>query len=114
MKKLTTKEFKEIVYDFEKEQNFSNKQDKPIIIDFYADWCGPCKVVAPILEDLEKEGTFTLYKVDTDEEYDLSSYFNIRSIPTLIFVPKKGNPVAHMGAYPKGEIKKLINKYFAE
>ncbi len=114
MKKISTKEFKEAIYDFEKESDFHNKQDKPIIIDFYADWCGPCKVVAPILEELEKEGNFTLYKVDTDEEYDLSNYFNIRSIPTLVFVPLKGQPASHTGAYPKSEIKKLINKYFTE
>ena len=114
MKKITTNDFKEIIYDFEKEKDFNFKGNKPAIIDFYADWCGPCKVIAPILEDLEKDGNFTLYKVDTDEEYELSKFFNIRSIPTILFIPIKGQPVTHVGAIPKGELKKLITKYFGE
>ncbi len=114
MKKITTNDFKETIYDFEKEKNFTNKGNKPAIIDFYAEWCGPCKVIAPILEELERENNFSLYKVDTDEEYELSKHFNIRSIPTILFVPVKGEPVAHTGAYPKNELKKLITKYFGE
>lgn len=114
MKKITTDDFKEMIYDFDKEKDFKNKETKPIVIDFYADWCGPCKVVAPILEELEKELNFNLYKVDVDEEYELSKFFNVRSIPTILFVPKKGQPVAHTGAFPKNELKKFISKYFSE
>jgi thioredoxin len=114
MKKITTKDFKEIIYDFEKDKDFKFKGNKPVIIDFYAEWCGPCKMVAPVLEELEREGNFTLYKVDVDEEYGLSSIFNIRSIPSILFVPIEGKPIMHTGAFPKSEIKKFIGKYFEE
>lgn len=114
MKKITTKDFKETIYDFEKEKDFNFKGNKPAIIDFYAEWCGPCKMIAPILEELEKEGNFNLYKVDTDEEFELSQKFNIRSIPTILFVPVNGKPIAHTGAFPKSELKKFISKYFGE
>lgn len=114
MKKITTKDFKEMIYDFEKDKDFKSKDNKPVIIDFYAEWCGPCKIIDPILEELEKENNFNLYKVDTDEEYELSKFFNIRSIPTMLFIPVKGEPVAHTGAFPKNEIKKFIAKYFNE
>jgi thioredoxin len=112
MKKITTQDFKEIIYDFEKNKDFKFKGNKPAIIDFYAEWCGPCKMIAPVLEELEKDGSFNLYKVDTDEEYELSKHFNIRSIPTILFVPVEGKPVSHTGSFPKSELKKFISKYF--
>jgi len=117
MNYLTTKQFKETIFDIGTEENpkdIEYKGTRPCVVLFSADWCFPCKSVTPILEELEKENNFNLYKVDTDEEYELSKFFNIRSIPTMLFVPVKGEPVAHTGAFPKNEIKKFIAKYFNE
>ena len=84
--------------------------DKPAIIDFYADWCGPCKTVAPILEDLAKEYTdqIYVYKVNTEQEQELAGAFGIRSIPSLLFVPMEGQPQMAMGALPKASFKEAI------
>ncbi len=92
MEHLTKESFKNKVFDFESNQEWSFAGDKPCIIDFYADWCNPCKVVAPILENLaeEYEGKVDIYKVDTEKEQELASMFNIRSIPSILFVPKDG------------------------
>ena len=86
--------------------------DKPAIIDFYADWCGPCKMVAPILEELEKEynDQIYIYKVDTEKEQELAGAFGIRSIPSILFVPKEGQPQMAMGALPKASFKDAIDK----
>jgi len=115
---ITTKEFREKIFDFDKSKEWKdtlkNNGNKPVIVLCSAVWCGPCKMVTPVLEELEREGNFTLYKVDVDEEYEISEFFNVRSIPTIIFIPLKGQPVAHMGSFPKNELKKLINKYFGE
>lgn len=84
--------------------------DKPCIIDFYADWCGPCKAVAPVLEDLAKEydGKIYIYKVNTDEQQELAQVFGIQSIPTIYFCPMEGDPQMAMGALPKATIKQAI------
>ncbi len=84
--------------------------DKPAIVDFYATWCGPCKAVAPILEELaaEYEGQIYVYKIDTDKEQELAGAFGIRSIPSLLFIPMNGQPQMSMGAMPKAELKKAI------
>lgn len=84
--------------------------DKPCIIDFYADWCGPCKAVAPILEDLaaEYEGKIYIYKVNTDEQQELAQAFGIQSIPTIYFCPMEGKPQMAMGALPKATLKQAI------
>lgn len=111
MKKINTSDFKEIVYDFNADKKLY-KNEKPAIVDFYADWCVPCKNLNPILEELEKENTFHVYKVDSEEEYELSEHFNIRSVPTLLFVPIDGDPVALTGSFPKPTLKKYINQYF--
>ncbi|KAB2827543.1 MAG: thioredoxin [Paludibacter sp.] len=86
--------------------------DKPCIIDFYADWCGPCKTIAPILEDLAKEydGQIYIYKVDTEKEQELAAAFGIRSIPSLLFVPMNEQPQMAMGALPKETFKKAIEE----
>lgn len=86
--------------------------DKPCIIDFYASWCGPCKTIAPILEDLAKEydGQIYIYKVNTEEEQDLAGAFGIRSIPTLLFCPMVGAPQMAQGAMPKEGFKQAITE----
>ncbi len=86
--------------------------DKPAIIDFYASWCGPCKMMAPIMDELaaEYEGKLHVYKIDTETEEELAQVFGIRSIPTLLFVPMNGKPMMSQGALPKAELKKIITE----
>ena len=86
--------------------------DKPALIDFYATWCGPCKMVAPILEELAEEygDSICIYKVDTEAEQELAAVFGIRSIPSLLFIPMSGQPQMAQGAMPKADLKNLIDK----
>ncbi len=100
---LTKDTFLQKVFDYENNREWKFAGDRPCIIDFYADWCNPCKMVAPILEELAKEydGKLDIYKVDTEKEIELASVFGIRSIPSLLFVPKQGQPQMAMGALPK-------------
>lgn len=107
---LTTKEFKEKVFDYEASKEWKYAGTLPAIVDFYADWCGPCKMVAPVLEELASEysGKIMVYKVDTENEQELASAFGIQSIPTLLFIPKDGQPQAAMGALPKHTFEKVI------
>lgn len=104
--------FKEHIFDFEKEKEWNYKGNLPAIIDFYADWCGPCKAVAPILEELaeEYEGKLQIYKIDTDKETDLAGMFGIQSIPTLLFIPIEGSPMMQKGAIPKNAFKQVIEE----
>ncbi len=110
MEHLTQETFREKVFDYENNKDWKFSGELPCIIDFYADWCGPCKMVAPILEDLarEYEGKIHIYKVDTEQEQDLASMFGVRSIPSLLFVPKDGKPQMAMGALPKDAFKDAI------
>ncbi|HOJ99948.1 MAG: thioredoxin [Treponemataceae bacterium] len=110
--KLTTAEFKEKVFDYEKNTEWAYAGDLPAIVDFYADWCGPCKMVSPILDQLSKEyeGKIHVYKVNTDEEQELASVFGIQSIPTILFIPKEGQPQAAMGALPKATLERAIQE----
>jgi thioredoxin 1 len=107
---LTTQEFKEKVFNFEKGSEWKYEGTLPAIVDFYADWCQPCKMVAPILEELALEyaGKIMVYKVDTENEQELASVFGIQSIPTLLFIPKEGQPQAAMGALPRQTFEKVI------
>ena len=109
---LTTATFKEKVFNFEASKEWKFEGDKPCLVDFYADWCGPCKMVAPILEELstEYEGKLNIYKVNTDLEKELSSAFGIQSIPSLLFVPSNGQPQMAMGALPKDTFKKAFKE----
>jgi thioredoxin len=108
---LTTQDFKDKVFNYETSKEWKYAGSLPAIIDFYADWCGPCKMVAPILEDLAKEysGKIVVYKVDTENEQELAAVFGIQSIPTLLFVPTEGQPQAAMGALPKNTFEQVIN-----
>jgi thioredoxin 1 len=108
--KLTTGEFKQKVFDYTTETEWKYQGTIPAIIDFYADWCGPCKMVAPVLEELAKEyeGKIVIYKVDTETEPELAAIFNIRSIPTFLFIPLHDTPVLQPGAFPKKVFKEVI------
>lgn len=109
---MNKKSFVDKVFDFEHEKEWKFKGDKPVIIDFYADWCGPCKMVAPILDTLAKEyaGKVDIYKVNTDEEQELSMAFGIQSIPSILFIPKEGKPQMAQGALPKQTLKQAIKE----
>lgn len=110
--KLTTQKFKEDIFDYTQEKEWKYKGLKPAIIDFYADWCGPCKMVAPILEELSNENPdIVIYKVDTEVEQELSSVFQIRSIPSILFIPKDNKqPMMQPGALPKHALQEIIDK----
>ena len=103
MEHLTKDAFLQKVFDYEKNKEWKFAGELPCIIDFYADWCGPCKMVAPVLEDLSKEyqGKIHIYKVNTEEEQELASVFGIRSIPSILFCPKDEKPQMAVGALPK-------------
>ena len=109
---LTTQEFKDKVFDYVNEQEWKYKGELPAIIDFYADWCGPCKMVAPMLEDLanEYEDKLIIFKVDTEVEQELSAVFGIQSIPTFLFIPVNGDPMMQPGALPKKVFKQIIDE----
>ncbi len=109
---LTLETFKQKVFNFEKNTDWKFEGDKPAIIDFYADWCGPCKMVAPILEELsaEYDGKLNIYKVDTESEQELASVFGIKSIPSLLFIPKDAQPQMAQGALPKDSFKKAFKE----
>ncbi len=110
--KLTKADFIAKVFDFEKSQEWNYLGDVPAIVDFYADWCGPCKMVAPILEEISKEydGKLKVYKIDTDAEPELASAFGIQSIPSLLFIPLKDKPQMSAGALPKPGLLKAIKE----
>jgi thioredoxin 1 len=109
---LTSQEFREKIFDYEANKEWDYQGEVPAIVDFYADWCGPCKMVAPILEQLseEYEGRLIIYKVNTDMEPELSGAFGIQSIPTLLFVDSNGEAGLQPGAYPKHVLKKIIEE----
>lgn len=109
--KLTTEQFKEKVFDYTNEKEWNYLGEKPAIIDFYADWCGPCKMVAPILEELSEDyPDIVIYKVDTEVEQELAAVFRIRSIPSMLFIPKDRQPLMQAGALPKNALEQVIEK----
>lgn len=108
---ITKADFLKKVYDFEKNPDeWKYLGSQPAIVDFYADWCGPCRQLSPVLDELAKEysGKLTIYKVNVDNERGLATFFGIRSIPTLLFIPMKGKPQRSLGALSKTELKGLI------
>ncbi len=116
MEKLTKQAFLEKVFNYEQNKEWKYEGELPCLIDFYADWCGPCKMVHPILEELSKEydGKIKIYQIDTEAEQELAAAFGIRSIPSLLFCPTEGQPQMAQGALPKATLKKAINEILLE
>ena len=112
MEHLTKATFLEKVFNYEQNKEWKFEGKLPALIDFYADWCGPCKMVAPILEELSKEydGKINIYKIDTETEQELAGVFGIRSIPSLLFCPVGDQPQMAAGALPKDALKQAINE----
>jgi len=110
---LTAETFKQKVFDYSKSKTWSYKGKLPCIIDFYADWCRPCKMIAPYLEELSEtyKGKIYVYKVNTDKEQELAQAFGIQSIPAVLFVPMSGEPQMMIGAHPKTEYEKQVNTF---
>ena len=109
---LSKQDFLNKVFNYEVNKEWKYEGDKPCIIDFYADWCQPCKMVAPILEELSEEYADKLhvYKVDTEKEQELAAIFGIRSIPSMLFVPMNERPQMAVGALPKESIKQAMTE----
>ncbi len=107
---LTKETFFEKVFNYEENKEWKFEGEIPAIIDFYADWCGPCKALAPVLETLsnEYEGKIHIYKIDTEAEQELSAAFGIRSIPSMLFCPVGEEPQMAHGALPKKQIEQII------
>jgi thioredoxin 1 len=109
---LTNAEFKQKVFNYEVNKEWKFEGKLPVIIDFYASWCGPCRQLSPRVEEIAKEyaGKIIVYKVDTDAEQELSQNLGIQSLPTLLFIPMKGKPQATMGAVPKETLVKAVQE----
>ena len=112
MESLTKETFLEKVFNYEQNKEWKFEGELPCIIDFYADWCGPCKMVGPVLKELAEEyqGKLNIYKVDTDAQQELATAFGIQSIPSILFVPLNGKPQMSAGALPKNALKKAISE----
>ena len=109
---LSKETFMSKVFDYEKNKEWKFGGELPAVVDFWAPWCGPCKMVGPIIEELSEEmkGVVNFYKVNTDVEQELAGVFGIRSIPSLLFIPKEGKPIMAAGALPKKELKRVIEE----
>ena len=112
MESLTKETFLQKVFNYEQNKEWKFEGELPCIIDFYADWCGPCKMVGPVLKELAEEykGKLNIYKVDTDAQQELAAAFGIQSIPSILFVPLNGKPQMTAGALPKNTLKKAISE----
>jgi thioredoxin 1 len=109
---ISKQTFLEKIYNYEMNKEWKFEGDLPCVVDFWAPWCGPCRMVGPVIEELSKEyaGKVNFYKVNTDEEQELAGAFGIRSIPSLLLVPKDGQPKMAVGALPKNALKEAIEK----
>ena len=109
---LNVETFKEKIFDYTKHHEWKFEGEKPAVIDFYADWCGPCKMVAPILEELAEEysGKMDFYKIDTEDQTELASIFGIRSIPSLLFIPAEEQPQMSVGALNKETFRQAFKE----
>jgi len=112
MESLTKETFLQKVFNYEQNKEWKFEGELPCIIDFYADWCGPCKMVGPVLKELAEEyqGKLNIYKVDTEAQQELAATFGIQSIPSILFVPLSGKPQMAAGALPKNALKKVISE----
>lgn len=109
---LSKREFKEKIFDYSLSKEWKYKDDLPAVVDFYADWCAPCRMVAPILDDLSVEfaGKIKVYKINTEKDPEVSKAFGISSIPTLLFIPQSGNPIVVRGAQSRQSLKSNIER----
>jgi len=109
---LDAASFKDMVFNYETNKEWSYKGQVPAILDFYADWCGPCKMLSPVLEQIQNEykGKIQIYKIDTDKQKELAATFGIRSLPTIVFVPMEGEPQAAMGFRSKNDLETMISE----
>ena len=109
---MTNETFKKMVFNYEANKEWKFEGSKPAIVDFYADWCPPCRQLSPLVEEIAKEyaGRIDVYKVDTDKETALAQALGITNLPTLLFIPAKGKPQTTMGALPKESLVKAINE----
>ncbi len=109
---MTNETFKKMIFNYEVNKDWKFEGSKPAIIDFYADWCPPCRQLSPLVEEIAKEyaGKIDVYKVDTDKETTLAQALGITNLPTLLFIPAKGKPQSTMGALPKESLVKAINE----
>lgn len=112
MEHLNKENFIKNVFDYENNEKWNFIGDKPCIIDFYADWCQPCKMLSPVLEELSNEykGKVDFYKINTEEEQELAAAFGIQSIPSLLFCPKEGDPRMAQGYAPKEKLAEAIDE----
>ncbi len=110
---LTTEQFKARIFDYKTEKDWKFKGDKPCVIDFYTTWCGPCKRLAPIMEEMSQKycDLVVFYKVDTEQERELAYVFGINSIPQVLYIPVEGKPMLLKGLYPKDEIERIIDEF---
>ena len=110
---LTTEQFKARIFDYKNEKEWSYKGDKPCVIDFYTTWCGPCKRLAPIMEEMSQKycDQVVFYKADTERERELAYVFGINSIPQVLYIPVEGKPMLLKGLYPKEEIVTIIDEF---
>ena len=113
---ITTAQFRERIFDYKAEKEWSYKGTKPCVIDFYTTWCGPCKRLAPIMEELSQTycDRVVFYKADTERERELAYVFGISSIPQVLYIPAEGKPMLLKGLYPKEEIVKIIEEFLLE
>lgn len=117
VKHITYEDFIKEIWDFEKSPNeFVFKGSVPAVVDFYADWCGPCRMVGPIMEKMAEDydEELTVYKVNVDQEKKLASVFQVRSIPMVLFIPKEGQPMKQVGSLPEAEYRRIIEEKLLE
>lgn len=112
MEYLTNAQFRVKIFDYQNKQEWENQNDKPVLIDFYADWCGPCTMLTPILENMEKNygDRVDFFKVDADQEQELLQAFGVQSLPTMLFIPKEGQPQMAKGAVQPDKLKQAIEE----
>ena len=110
---ITTEQFQERIFDYKNEKDWLFKGNKPCVIDFYTTWCGPCKRLAPIMEEMSQKycDQVVFYKADTERERELAYVFGINSIPQVLYIPVEGKPLLLKGLYPKEEIVRIIDEF---